>query len=258
MEGGGSARAVARCCPWYHGRVFQVHAADVAHSSARPLRHGDGGGGELLHPLRGGRARSELAAAPGHAAAVRSLCRVRLRLFRSLQDQVAVHLAARFLQHRARRDRACRHAAGDRLRAPGAQRLRHVLLRQDHHRALLAAADRVPERAAHSLPALPLYPHPAARPGRRCRSGAGRRPRRRCRSAAARNRKRRGHQNQAGRHPLGVRIRPQPVDPRRDGARQSRGSRRRRRRSRQSRHQRHPPGADAQGRWHRKRIPKPS
>ena len=160
-----------------------------------------------------------LAAAAGHAAAVRRLCRLRLRLFRALQDQVAVHLAARPVQHRSRRDGPRRDAAGDRLCAAGAERLRHVLLRQDHDRALLAAADRVPRRPAHRLPLLPLHPHAAARPGRRCRADAGGRPRRRRRGAVARDRKRRGHQDPAGRHPVAVVVRSRPVDPRRLGAR---------------------------------------
>ena len=64
----------------------------------------------------------------------RRLCRLRLRLLRALQGEVAVHLAARSLQHRARRDRARGDAAGARLRAAGAELLRHVLLRQDHDR----------------------------------------------------------------------------------------------------------------------------
>ena len=43
------------------------------------------------------------------------------------------------------------------------QRLRRVLLRQDHHRALLVPADRVPGRLARRLPPFPLYAHAAAR-----------------------------------------------------------------------------------------------
>ena len=41
---------------------------------------------------------------PGFVA----LCRLRLRLLRPVQGEVALHLAARSLQHRARRDRAGR------------------------------------------------------------------------------------------------------------------------------------------------------
>ena len=97
--------------------------------------------------------------------ALRSLFRLRLRLSGPLQVQVALHLAARPLQHRARRNGAGGHAAGARLRAAGAQCLRHVLLRQDHDRPLLAAADRIPVGPAHRLPLFPLHAHAPARQG---------------------------------------------------------------------------------------------
>ena len=53
----------------------------------------------------------------------------------------------------------------------------HVLLRQDHHFALLVLADIFPRRLARHLPLFPLRAHAAARP--RCRRDAhsGARPR---------------------------------------------------------------------------------
>ena len=44
------------------------------------------------------------------------------------------------------------------------KRLRSVLLRQDHHRTLLAAADGVPRRGTDRLSLFPLYPHQAPLP----------------------------------------------------------------------------------------------
>src|SRR5713101_5700921 len=115
----------------------------MAHSGTRPPRHGGGGGCELFHSLRGGGPHPALAAAGDPAACLRPLFRLRLRLCRPLQGEVALHLAAGSHQHRPRRDGAGSDALGARLRAFGAEPLRHVLLRQDHDRALLAAADRV-------------------------------------------------------------------------------------------------------------------
>ena len=216
----------------------------MAHSGARPPRHGGGGGRELLHPVRGRRPRRALAAAGRHPAALCRLRRLRLRLFRSLQDQMAVHLAARSHQHRARRDRAGGVAAGARLHPGGAERLRHVLLRQDHHRALLVPADLF--LAVRASPtAISATPARCSIARRRCRADAGARPRRRRRRAAARDRKRRGQEDPAGRHPVAVARRSRPVDPRRLGAGRVRRSRERRRRSRRPRHQRHAPRADA-------------
>src|SRR5262249_50154501 len=80
---------------------------------------------------------------------------------RPLQGKVALHLAARPLQHRARRNRAGGDIVGARLRARGPERLRHVLLRQDYDCPLLVAADRISLRTAHRLSLFPLYPHDA-------------------------------------------------------------------------------------------------
>src|SRR6266700_1451681 len=77
------------------------------------------------------------------------------------EGEVALHLAARSLQHRARRHGAGAYSACARLRTVGAERLRHFLFRQNHHRALLASADCIPVRPAHCLPLLSLHPHPA-------------------------------------------------------------------------------------------------
>ncbi len=113
-----------------------------------------------------------------------------------------------------------------------------LLLRQDHHPAVLVPADVLPGRLAHRLPLFPLRAHAPARQGRRRDADAGARQRRRRRSAAARDRERRGQEDLAGRHPLAVAARPRPVDPRHPGARRHRRSRARGRRSGRPRHPR--------------------
>ena len=72
--------------------------------------------------------------------------RRRLLLLQSDHDEVAIHVASRDPQHRQGVDHSQRRAAGARLRLRGAERLRRVLFRQDHHRHLLAAPDRAAER----------------------------------------------------------------------------------------------------------------
>ena len=69
-----------------------------------------------------------------------------------------------------------------------------VLLRQDHHPAVLAVADVLAGRLARRLPLFPLRARHPARARRRRGADAGDRPRRRRRGAAARDRERRGAQ----------------------------------------------------------------
>ena len=101
-------------------------------------------------------------------------------------------------------DRAGGFAARARLRAGRAQCLRHVLLRQDHHPALLVLADVLPRRHAYRLPLFPLRAHAAARQDRRRHADADPRPRRRRRGPAARHRERRGQEDLAGRRLVAV------------------------------------------------------
>ncbi len=68
-------------------------------------------------------------------------------LVRPVPVEMAFYVAAGAAKHRQCGDRARALAAGPRLSAAGAERLRHVLLRQDHHRALLVPADLFPRRA---------------------------------------------------------------------------------------------------------------
>ena len=177
-----------------------------------------------------------MAPAGNPAARFSRLCRFRLRLFRPLQGEVAFHLAARPLQHRARRDRAGGDAAGARLRSPGAEFLRYFFLRQDHDRSLLDAADRISVRSPHHLPLFPLHPHLAARQGGQLHADPGGRAHRRRGCAAARDRERCGHQNTSRRHPVAVIVGSRPSHTRHFGARRSRRHRERRRRSRRSWH----------------------
>ena len=69
-------------------------------------------------------------------------------LFHLYEFEMALCLAARPDEHRARVVGLGGVAVGARLYSGGAQRARPVLLRQNHHRALLAAADGVPGRRA--------------------------------------------------------------------------------------------------------------
>src|SRR5215510_1396525 len=162
-------RYLWRSAPHFGGNIanddpfFDLHATDVAHSGARSLRHGGGGDRELLHSFRGGRAYRPLAAPSDFAAWLCRLFRSRLRLLRSLQGEMAVYLATRPLQHRARRDGAGSDAVGARPRARGTECLRYVLFWQDHDRPLLAAADRISVGAAHRLSLLSLHSDTSAR-----------------------------------------------------------------------------------------------
>ena len=82
--------------------------------------------------------------------------------------------------------------------------LRPFLLRQDHHPAVLVAADVLPRRHAHRLPLFPLRAHAAARQDCRRDADFGARARGRRRSPVARDRKRRGEENLAGRRLVAV------------------------------------------------------
>ncbi len=160
---------------------------------------------------------------------------------------MALHLAAGPLQYLPRQYGAGRLAARRRLCPGRAQRLWPILLRQDHHPALLVPADILPGRLAGRLPLFPLHAHDPARPGRRRHPDAGARPRRRRGSAAARGRKRRGQEHLDGRRAVALARRPRAVDPRRAGARRRRRPRNGGRRSRQPRHAGRPPGDGAVG-----------
>ena len=155
-------------------------------------------------------------------ARLRALCRLRLLPVRPARGEVAVHLAARFRQHRARRDGAGGLAARARLRAGLARVLRRVLLRQDHDPALLVPADRIPGRNAHRLPAFPLCAHAPSCARRAGGSDPGARARGRCRGAAARDRERRREPGAPDRHPVAVGGGSRPVDPRHSGGRRPR------------------------------------
>ena len=159
-------------------------------------------------------------------------------LFHLYEVEVAVRVAPGPDEHHARGDGAGRVAAGARLHPGRAQRARAVLLRQDHHRPLLGAADGVPGRLQGRLPLLPLHPHPAAGARRRGQSDARPRTRRRRRSAAARDRERRGQEDLAGRHPLAVPGRSGPGHPRHSRSRRFRAPGSRGQRPRPARHRR--------------------
>ena len=171
----------------------------------------------------------------------------RLFRLRHAPQQVALHVAAGPLQHLPRQHGAGRHAARRRLRPGRAQRLWPLLLRQDHHPAVLVPADILPGRLAGRLPLFPLHAHDPARAGRRRHTDPGARPRRRRGSAAARDRKRRGQEDLDRRRAVALARRPRAVDPRRAGARRRRRPGNGGRRSRRPRHAGRPPGDDALG-----------
>ena len=143
---------------------------------------------------------------------------------------MAFHFAARRAEHPARGDGAGGGAGGAGLHLRRAERARHVLPRQDHHRALLVPRDILPERAAVRLSLFPLQPGHSSCQGRGCVADPAGRPYRRCRSAVARHRKRRRQAVVAGRSVVAVARRPRAVDPEHSGA-----GRRRRCRGRGSR-----------------------
>ena len=116
-------------------------------------------------------------------------------LFHLYEVEVAVRVAAGPDEHHARGDGAGGVAAGARLHPGRAQRARAVLLRQDHHRPLLGAADGVPGRPPGSATATSATPAPGSRrapprPIRRSSSDAPPTPKCCCaRSRAARSRR---------------------------------------------------------------------
>ena len=159
------------------------------------------------------------------AAAFRAVRRVRLLVLPSLPVEMALRLPAGSLQHLPRVERARPHPAGGRLHPRLAAGLGLLLLRQDHHRALLADPDVLSGRPA---PCLPLHeicaiaPDPAAR---RQHADAAARTRHRHRADVAGDRVRIGQEAPAQGRPVLPRGRSRPIDPRRAGARHLRRSR---------------------------------
>ncbi len=133
--------------------------------------------------------------------------------FTSLPDLMNIVRAATVLAVSAARARLC---------AGGAQFLRQLLLRQDHHRALLVLADGFPGGLARRLPLFPLHAHAPPRQGGGNDADAGAWARRRRRGAAARDRKRRREQDPARRNPFARALGPRAGDPRHSGARRAR------------------------------------
>src|SRR5262249_62041994 len=127
---------------------------------------GGGCGREFLHSIRRGRACRTLAAFDGFVASLHPLFRVHLWIVWALQSEVALHLVARSLQHRARRDRAGGDTVGARLRVRCTERLWYVLFRQDHDRPLLAVAGRVPVPSPPRLSLFSFYSRASALPSR--------------------------------------------------------------------------------------------
>ena len=206
--------------------AFDLYAADVAHSGARSS--GDRGGGrrELLHPLRGGRARRALAH-PGDLAA-RLLC-----------SMPASSTASPVSTRRSGGSRRCPDLFNI-MRA--ATVLAVSLLVLDY----MLVAPNVYGTFFFGKITIVLYwvlqmvflggPRVAYRYFRYTRTlqhaqGGEATPtlvaraRRRCRSAAARDRERRGQEDLAGRHPVAVAGRPRPGHPRHSRARRLRRSR---------------------------------
>ena len=193
-------------------------------------------GRQLLYPFRGGRLDGAARDAVHVPAGLRRLCRIYLLSVPSLRVEMAFRLAAGPDEHRSRVVGAGGVAAGRRLFSGGAERVRPILLRQDHDRALLGAADRPAERLADGLPVFPLHAHPPACALAAIESDPGARPRCRRRGAAAVDRERRGEQCLAGRNPVVVARRPGAEHSRHSGARQLRDARCRRQRSGATRH----------------------
>src|SRR5262245_66360108 len=79
---------------------------------------------------------------------------------------MAIHIGPRPLQFVPGLDCAGAVATRARLRSVGAESLRHLLLRQDLHPAILVSADVLSGRPARRLPVLSLCATAAAREGR--------------------------------------------------------------------------------------------
>ncbi len=160
---------------------------------------------------------------------------------------MAIYVASRCDGHREGCDRPGADITRPRLRYAGAQRLRHVFLRQADDHTVLVPADFLSGRVAGRLPLLPLYAHPSAcARGRLCadaRAGPGSR----CRSAAAGHRKRRRQEGPGGRNTVAVAGGSQSIDSRHPGPGRFRRPGAGGAGARQSRHRGCPPGDDPVG-----------
>ena len=139
-----------------------------------------------------------------HSALLCRLCRHRLLVFPPLYGQVAFRLLAGFVEHRPRRHVSGDFALGARLHPALSDFVRHLFLRQDDHRAVLAAADVLSRRPALCLPSVQAFAHATACEGFGCGADTHRRGRGRCRRSIARHRKRCGQKSAAGRHPVAL------------------------------------------------------
>ena len=197
------------------------------------------------------------AAAASHPALVRRLQRGGLLPLQSDHHEVAVYFVAGCVEYPARGHRAHSRAAGAGLYFCRAQRLRHVLPRQDHHRSLLVPRGVVPERAALCLSLFSLHAGAPSCPQRGCIADAAGRPRGGCGNPAARNRERRRQAAVAGRRAVAVVGRSRAVDTQHSGAWRHRRHRGCDPRFRKARQADHPRGHDAVGIRSAKRGPKP-
>ena len=128
----------------------------------------------------------------------------RLLVLPPLYGQVAFRVLAGFVEHRPRRHVSGDFAVGARLHPALSDAVRHLFLRQDNDRAVLAAADVFSRRPALRLPSVPTFAHATACEGSGCGADADRRGCGRRRRSIARHRKRCGQESAAGRHPVAL------------------------------------------------------
>ena len=187
--------------------------SDLAQRADRNARRaGDRAGGvrQLLSALRGRPLYRAAAAAAAHPAVFRRVQRRRLLRLPSDHHEMALHFAAGRAEHPARGDGADARAAGAGLHLRRAERPRHVLPRQDHHRSLLVSRGVLSERLALRLSLFPLHARASSRQGGGCVADAADRPRRGRRNSVARNRKWRRQADLAGRPAVAVERRSRP------------------------------------------------
>src|SRR5215469_6625342 len=173
---------------------------------------------ELLYPLRNGGPARPAQRAARRAALLPRLCGDRLLAVPPLSRQMALRLAAGFVQHFPRLERARRIAPGARLHPARPEHVGRFLLRQDHDPALLVPADVLSRRATPGLPVFPLHARAPPRHGERSGPDPDPRPRGRCGGALATCRERRAEENLAGRYPLALAGGSRPMDAWRSGS----------------------------------------
>ncbi len=165
------------------------------------------------------------AAASEYPAVLRRFQLLRLLCVQSDDDEVAFHLAARSAEYHQGIHDADGRASGARLYLPGAERVWHLLSRQDHDRHLLVHRDLLSQRNTVGLSLFPLHAHTQSSARDGCITGTADWSCGRCRGVLAWHREWCRQAHVAGWYLVAGDIRSWTGDPRCAGPRRYRRSR---------------------------------